>query len=257
MENLKTATDKFLSIYSDYRYDSLYCSVQRYGHGYGYGHGFGYGDRSGNGNGYGDGGGNGYGGRGGDGYGNGDIYGYLYGRGDGYGDKHRNGDGYGDGDGISQYDNDNVYLIDGIQTIIKHIHGNIAEGFILNSDLTLTHCYVVKQDNKFAHGKTIHEAEEALRSKIFANLSDEERIDAFCAEFNITDRYPATTLFEWHHRLTGSCLMGREAFCRDRGIDVDNSSFTVAEFYDKTRHSYRGELIEKMWKQINKKSRKE
>ena len=213
MENLKTATDKFLSIYSDYRYV--------------YGYGSGYGD------------------------------GYCYGYGSGHGDG--DGDCYCDGwcDGISQYDNDNVYLIDGIQTIIKHIHGNIAEGFILDSDLTLTHCYVVKQDDEFAHGKTIHEAEEALRSKLFANLSDEERIDAFCAEFNITDRYPATTLFEWHHRLTGSCLMGREAFCRDRGIDVDNSSFTVAEFYDKTRYSYRGELIEKMWEQINKKNRKE
>ena len=234
MENLKTATDKFLSIYSDYRY----C----YGGGTGYCYG------------YGGGGGNGFGNGCGNGCGSGYSIGIGVSNGEGCGTIL---DSYCYCDGISQYDNDNVYLIDGIQTIIKHIHGNIAEGFILNSDLTLTHCYVVKQDNKFAHGKTIHEAEEALRSKLFANLSDEERIDAFCAEFNITDRYPATTLFEWHHRLTGSCLMGREAFCRNRGIDVDNSSFTVAEFYDKTRHSYRGELIEKMWEQINKKNRKE
>lgn len=233
MENLKTATDKFLSIYSDYSY--------------GYGGGTGCCD------GFGGGGGNGFS----NGCGNGCGSGYGIGIGVSNGDGDGETDSYCYGDGISQYDNDNVYLIDGIQTIIKHIHGNIAEGFILNSDLTLTHCYVVKQDNEFAHDKTIHEAEEALRSKLFANLSDEARIDAFCAEFNITDRYPATTLFEWHHRLTGSCLMGREAFCRDRGIDVDNSSFTVAEFYDKTRHSYRGELIEKMWEQINKENRKE
>ena len=40
------------------------------------------------------------------------------------------GSGYGDGDGIKAFCGKAVYLIDGIQTIIRKLKGNIAKGVI-------------------------------------------------------------------------------------------------------------------------------
>ena len=55
---------------------------------------------------------------------------------------------------------DYVYLVDGVNTIIKSIKGLIAKGYILNKDFTTTDTFVVKDiDSKyFEHGKTITEA---------------------------------------------------------------------------------------------------
>jgi hypothetical protein len=52
--------------------------------------------------------------------------------------------------------------------------------------------------------------------------------------------------FEKWRDLTGSCKAGRESFCRDKGIDVDNDKFTVYEFIELTRNSYGGEVIRKL-----------
>lgn len=52
-----------------------------------------------------------------------------------------------------------------------------AHGAILNGDLTLTPCYIVKQDNIFAHGETLREAMEALRDKLFEDMPEDERND--------------------------------------------------------------------------------
>ena len=92
------------------------------------GYGDGYGNSDGSGYGYGDGSGYGYGSS----YGYGDGSGYSNGDGDGY------GDGY--GYGVKSINNDRVYLIDNVQTIIKSVRNNIAKGFILNKDLTLSSC---------------------------------------------------------------------------------------------------------------------
>ena len=59
-------------------------------------------------------------------------------------------------------------------------------------------------------------------------------------------KYSAKEIFIWHHVLTGSCKAGRESFCRDKGIDVDNDKFTVYEFIELTRNSYGGEVIRKL-----------
>lgn len=59
-------------------------------------------------------------------------------------------------------------------------------------------------------------------------------------------KYSAKDLFIWHHVLTGSCKAGREAFCKDKGIDVDNDRFTVYEFIELTKNSYGGEIIRKL-----------
>ena len=201
--------------------------------GSGYGSGSGYGDGDGDGYGY------GYG------YGYGDGYGYGYG--DGYGSGYGSGDGDGPVDGIQAVSKCPVYQIDGVLTILNHIHGNIAEGFILQADLTLTPCYVVKENGVFAHGVTMREAFDALQEKLYDDCTEEERLTAFKEHFpDFGKKYPAKELFAWHHVLTGSCKEGRMAFCLDEGIDLEKDTYSVVEFIRLTKDAYGGEMIRKL-----------
>ena len=213
------------------------------GFGYGSGNGYGYGS------GYGDGSGYGYGDGSGDGFGNGSGYGSGYGDGSGYGSGDGYGDGSGDGfgNGINTFCGKKVYIIDDMQTIIESVRGNIAKGYILQSDLTLTPCHVVKENGKFAHGNTLREAFEALQEKLYDDSTEEQRLQKFREHFpDFSKEYPAKELFVWHHVLTGSCKAGREAFCRDNGIDINNDTFTIHEFISLTKNSYGGETIKKL-----------
>ena len=191
-----------------------------------------YGD--GDGDGYGD----GYGDGSGSGYGDGD--GDSFGSGSGYGD----GSGFGDGDGIKEFNGQKVYTIDGVQTLIYSVIENYAKGAILNSDLTLTPCYIVRVQNCFAHGETLHEAFHSAQDKLIKTSPLSERIATFKREFPDTKKkIPARRLYEWHHLLTGSCTMGRDAFARNHGINIDKDSFTVREFIKLTCRSYGSETI--------------
>jgi len=204
--------------------------------GYGYGYGSGYGDGSGSGSGS----GSGYG----YGDGDGDGSGYGDGSGSGYGDG--SGSGYGDGDGVKSINGNSIYVVDNIPTIITNVKGNIAKGFILQSDLSLTPCFIVKENNQFSHGNTLHEAFESLQEKLYDDSTEEERILKFKEHFSdFSKKYSAKDLFIWHHVLTGSCKAGREAFCTDKGIDVDNDRFTV-EFIELTKNSYGGDIIRRL-----------
>lgn len=171
--------------------------------------------------------------------------GYGYGDGD--------GDGYGYGDGIKTFNGEPVYRIDGVNTILRHVRGNVAHGAIVNLDLTTTGCYVVKQDNCFAHGETLAEAMEALRDKLFEDMPEEERIAAFLAETEDGKAYPAQYFYDWHHRLTGSCDMGRRQFARDHGIDVDSATMTLREFLELTKDAYGGDVIRRVLKELEEK----
>jgi len=209
MENLNSKIERFLNIGS--------------GDGDGDGYGDGSGSGSGDGSGYYDGSGSGSG--------SGDGYGY----------------GYGDGSGIKSFNGQLVYIVDGVQTLIDEVHGNIAKGHILNSDFTLTPCFVVKQDNVFAHGETLHKAHESLQSKLFQEYPEEVRIAKFKEQYPDFDKkIPAMELFDWHNRLTGSCEMGRKSFARDHCINLDKDEFTVNEFIELTKNSYGGETIRKL-----------
>ena len=222
METLETKIKNFLNI--SYGYGD--------GYGYGYGYGHGYGDGSGDGAGYGSGFGDG------SGFGSGDGYGY--GSGDGF------GSGDGSGFGIKEVNGDTVYIVDDVPTIIKSVRDNIAQGFILQRDLTLKPCYIVKEQNMFAHGDTLHDAFTALQEKLYDDSTEEERIEAFRKKFPEYDTlYPNRDLFAYHHVLTGSCRMGRESFCKDKGIGLDGST-TVREFIELTKDSYGGDVICKL-----------
>ena len=228
METLETKIKNFLNLSSS--------SSSGYGYGSSSGNGYGYGSGSVYGSVYGDGSGSG------DGYGSGSGDGYGSGYGSGYGD----GSSSGYGSGVKEVNGDTVYIVDDVPTIIKSFRDNIAQGFILQRDLTLKPCYIVKEQNMFAHGDTLHDAFTALQEKLYDDSTEEERIEAFRKKFPEYDTlYPNRDLFAYHHVLTGSCRMGRESFCKDKGIDLDGST-TVREFIELTKDSYGGDVICKL-----------
>ncbi len=214
------------------------------GNGCGCGCGNGSGSGSGDGRGYGD----SYGYGRGDGCGRGNGCGYGCGTGTGTGDGYGcgTGYGYGYGYGLKSYNGEAVYRVDRVPTIIRHIAHGFALGAIVNNDLTLTRCWIVKGDGYFAHGETLKKARAALLDKIFDDKSEEERIAEFWKCHNRTDKYSGRDLWHWHHRLTGSCEMGRDHFAAEHGIDIDNSAFTVAEFIALCENDYGGGTIRKL-----------
>ena len=138
-----------------------------------------------------------------------------------------------------------VWLVDGVPTIITKIKDAVAKGFILESDMSLIPCYIVKGNGYFAHGKTLRKAQEALREKIFENLEPEEAIEQFIEQFKPDKKYKGKEFFEWHHYLTGSCLMGRESFVRSHNLSLDDE-FSVKEFIDLCIDDYGGEIISQL-----------
>ncbi len=169
-------------------------------------------------------------------------------------DNHRNsgsgygsgdGSGYGSGSGIKYINGMGVYIIDSVQTIITQIKKSVAKGFILNDDLTMTPCFVVKGQGYFSHGKTIKEATESLREKIFEYMDPEQAIEEFMKKFEKGKKYKGTDFFEWHHYLTGSCLMGRESFVKNHGFNLDYE-FTVDEFIEACENDYGGDIIKQL-----------
>ena len=184
--------------------------------------------------------GNGYGDSYGDGSGDGN--------GNGYGNDHGYGSGYGYdyGYGVKEIHGYKVYMVDNMQTIITLVHGNIAQGFILQSDLQLEPCFIVKENNKFAHGNTLRDAFTSLQEKLYDDSTEEERIEAFKQKFPSYDtKYDNQDLFTYHHVLTGSCRMGRESFVLDRGLSLDDKT-TVREFVQLTKNAYGGNIIKQL-----------
>ena len=214
----------------------LFCGS---GYGDGYGDGYGYGGGSGDGYGYGD--GSGYGD--GYGYGSGDGYGDGYGYGDGSG--YGYGYGYGDGSKIKSVNGLTCVLIDGILTAITIVKGNVAKGFMARDDLTMRPCFVAKSGNTFAHGHTLRDAMSSLRDKLFDEMPERDRISAFVESHKPKTPYPNKDLFDWHHKLTGSCLAGRNEFVSQHGIDLDGET-TPEEFIRLTEHAYGGDVIRKL-----------
>jgi len=167
--------------------------------------------------------------------------------------------GYGDGDGygsdIGNVNGMTIHIIDGVQTVLTAVHGNVAKGFVLQGDLTLKPCCVAKGNGLFAHGETLRDAMQALTDKMFDDMPEEERIAEFIkAHPDKEQLYPHKDLFDWHHRLTGSCEMGRKAFMKDNGFEMDGSS-TVTFFIEKTRNAYNGSVIRNLEKAYEEKEK--
>ena len=183
------------------------------------------------------------------GYGNGYGDGSGYGSGSGYGpgDGSGYGSGYGDGSGIKSINGETIYIIDSVPTLLDRVKGNFAKGRILKDDFTFERCYVAKQDGYFAHGKTLREAMEALRDKIFEYMPEEDRIAEFIKAHKWGEKYSAVDFYDWHHKLTGSCDMGRREFADSHGFKVtEDELLTVEEFIKLTENSYGSGVIRKL-----------
>ena len=213
--------------------------------------------------------GKGYGGGFGDGFnhtcdsgayassGQGDCYGdgWGYANGTGYGTSNsgygcgtsNSGYGCGNGYGIKSYNGHEAYIIDSIQTIIYSVHGNIARGATINSDLTLADCYIAKYEDYFAHGETAKQAMADAQSKAYQNKPIEERIDF------VVKRYPDvdvpiehSVLFSLHNFLTGSCLFGRQKFAKSHSLDPEHGTMTMREFINLTKDAFGGDNIRQL-----------
>lgn len=150
------------------------------------------------------------------------------------------------GFGVKVINGYEVHRIDDIPTILTSIRGDVAQGFIVQSDLQLKPCYIVKENNKFAHGETLHDAFSSLQEKLFDDSSEEERLDAFKKKFPEYDvKYDNRDLFRYHHILTGSCRMGRELFVSKMGLSLDGKT-SVREFVKLTKYAYGGYIIQKL-----------
>ena len=195
----------------------------------------------------------------GDGFGDASGHGFSDGSGFGAGDGMSDGDGsgyfgigYGTDEGIKEINGKKIYMVDDCQTIFTFIHGNVAQGYILQSDLQLKPCFIVKENNKFAHGDTLRDAFTSLQEKLYDDSTEEERIEAFKQKFpNYDDKYDNRDLFAYHHVLTGSCRMGRESFVKDKGLSLDGKT-SVREFVELTKDSYGGEIIKSLAKEYRK-----
>lgn len=181
---------------------------------------------------------------GGDGDGSGDGGGVA----SGYGYISGEGDGGGYGCGVKIFRGQEVYTVDGVATLIDSVHDNYAKGRILQSDFSLVPCFIAKVEGRyFAHATTLHKAFDEAMNKALRDMPVEERIAKFKESFpDDSAKIPATELFDWHNKLTGSCEMGRRNFVRNHGIDLENDSFTVKEFVELTKDDYCGDVIKKI-----------
>ena len=219
------------------------------GNGCGSDSGDGFGDGSGDGCGCGS--GYGFGDGCGSGCGDGCGFGSGYGFGDGCGSGF--GCGSGCGDGIRRFCGKDVYMIDGIPTMLGIVHGNIARGRALLEDLTTKPCYVVKQGGVYAHGETLRAAMEALRDKLLEGMPLEERIEEFVKSHEWGKAYQSADYYDWHRKLTGSCEMGRSEFAAAHGYKLTaDELLTVEEFIDLTEGSYGGDIIRRLREAYNK-----
>ena len=196
----------------------------------------------------------------GSGYGGGDGFGSNYGSGygEGIGIGSGNCDESGEGSGISVIDIKTfkgyiIDYIDGVPTIITHIHNNVASGFVIGFDMTLIPCYVAKAGNSFAHGKTLKDAVKDAEAKEVREMPIEERIEKFIEVFGSLDsEHTGKEFYDWHNILTGSCRMGRDKFCKENGIDLEKK-YSVKYFLNITKNSYGGEVIKEIIKELIKK----
>ncbi len=193
----------------------------------------------------------------GTGYGRGHGLGYCENSGFDYGAGFNNdlidGKGYGSGynKNIQSFNDHPIYFIDELNTLIYQIRGNYAKGAILNEDLTLTPCFIARVDNCFAHGETLRDAVQDAREKALNHTPIKIRIQRFIKKYPDPDKpVPFAELFDWHHTLTGSCILGREKFVAQHQLDT-NAEYSPRFFINLTKDNFGGKIIEQLAEAYN------
>ena len=152
-----------------------------------------------------------------------------------------------------------IYYIDSIPTIITSVKKNIAKGYILNNDLTLTPCFIAKNDSLFnralfAHGDNLKSALSALQDGIIIRLNVDERVKAFVnAHPNGNTTYTVEHFSTWHFRLTGSYNLGCNYFADSNGLNTTDN-MTVLEFIKLAKKDeYCSKIIKQLTQHYKKK----
>ena len=170
---------------------------------------------------------------------------FLSGNGDGDGDGNGNGDGNGYDIKLLKYKGYDVFYVDKIPTVFDRIMGDIAKVKTINDDFSTKECFIARGYGYFAHGATVRDAQSALEEKITENMPVSERIALFNEKFNRTDKYKGIEFFDWHNRLTRSCLEGRKQFIANKGLDLERE-YTVNEFISICENAFGGEVIRQL-----------
>ena len=161
--------------------------------------------------------------------GNGNGYGYGNGYGNGYGD----GDGYGYGDGKYALPHP-YYKVDGIWCEFLQIRGRFAHVNIVDM-YNVKNCkpaWIARDADKYAHGETLHEAQESLMYKI------SDRDTGRYADWKLDDVKTKSELIGAYRVITGACEFGTRQFCNGR--DLPNKC-TIREAIKLTAGQYGAE----------------
>ena len=142
-----------------------------------------------------------------------------------------------------------VVQIDGINTTIQCVRGDIARGFIVNDDLTLTKIFVARIGDTFAHAESAKAAIESCRLKLLLDSDPTERVAMFLKTAKLS--YSGHELLGIHRALTGACIAGQQAFVKNQGIDLDRN-YTLPEFCDITIGAFGGSVIRILKEQVGK-----
>ena len=146
---------------------------------------------------------------------------------------------------ITRFNGEPVYYIDGMPTVLRSVHGNVAHGFTVGDDLTTTECYVARGQGYYAHGKTAKEAVSSLERKIVSNMNTDDKVKEFVKRFDKDGKYPVRDFYDWHGTLTGSCTFGRDNFAKEHDIDMEGEMETK-EFLRLTKDAFGHEVIQKV-----------
>lgn len=146
---------------------------------------------------------------------------------------------------IIEYDGKPVYYIDSVPTVLEHMHGDMASGFIVKDDMTTRPCYVARGQGYFAHGDTAKGAVAALEEKILASMSSADKIEQFAAKFEIDTEYTVEEFYHWHHDLTGSCETGRKVFMENHGYKMEDK-VTTRQFLEITKNDFGSSIIRQL-----------
>lgn len=182
----------------------------------------------------------------GNGYGTISGSGFINGYGHGYGCCSDvifgDGEGFNKGYDLKTYNGQPVYIVDRMEMLVYSLRGNIIKGAIINSDLTLQDCFVIKEGNYFAHGASIKEVRENLMYKI---------LDRDKSEFEglkLSDRLNIDTMIQCYRVITGACGFGVKNFVDNQLNGKLKESYTIREVIELTKNSYGGDTFRSFFK---------
>ena len=156
-------------------------------------------------------------------------------------------------DDLQMIDGYKVSLINLAPIIITNIHGNVAQGYLLEKIVYKKPCFIIKGEGYFAYSDTLFDAYEKLVKIIlfnkYAGTSNDNLLYAFKEKFPIYDKpYSNRDFYIWYSIITRTCKEEREEFCDDYNINIRSKS-TVRKFIELAKEAnYCVKVIEKLEK---------